>query len=85
MVRTENTSRRCSQCSHTDKDNRPSQAVFADTACGHTANADINAAVNIAARGQLAEAHSQQAGAPSLPRREPRRRPRKDPKPAQAT
>ena len=84
MVRPENTSRRCSQCGHTDKRNRPDQATFCCTSCSHEANADTNAAVNIAARGQQAELTWQQAGAPPLPRRKSRRRPRKDPKPAQA-
>lgn len=78
MVRPENTSRTCSQCGHTDKANRPDQATFACTACGYEANADLNAAANIAARGQQAEDDWQQAGAPSLPRRKSRRRPRKD-------
>lgn len=43
------TSQRCSECGHTAADNRESQAVFACRACGHSANADVNAAKNIAA------------------------------------
>jgi len=39
-----NTSRTCAACGHCAAENRPSQAVFA---CGHTAHADVNAAVNI--------------------------------------
>ncbi|HEX7161474.1 MAG TPA: zinc ribbon domain-containing protein [Trebonia sp.] len=31
------------------RDSRESQALFPCTACGHTANADVNAALNIAA------------------------------------
>ena len=79
MVRPENTSRACSSCGHTDAANRPDQTTFCCTACGREANADINAALNIAARGQHAEDAWKQAGSPSLPRRKSRRRPRKDP------
>jgi len=43
------TSQRCSACGHVDKSSRESQALFLCTACGHTANADVNAALNIAA------------------------------------
>ncbi|GAA1597295.1 RNA-guided endonuclease TnpB family protein [Kribbella sancticallisti] len=43
------TSQTCSVCGHRAPDNRESQAVFRCTACGHQANADVNAAVNIAA------------------------------------
>ena len=44
------TSQTCSVCGHVHSDNRPSQAVFACGACGHRAQADHNAAVNILAR-----------------------------------
>jgi putative transposase len=43
------TSQRCSACGHVAGENRKSQAVFACTACRYTANADVNAATNIAA------------------------------------
>jgi transposase len=43
------TSQTCSVCGHCAPDNRESQAVFRCVACGHRANADVNAAVNIAA------------------------------------
>ncbi len=43
------TSQTCSTCGHCAPDNRKSQAVFRCVACGHQANADVNAAVNIAA------------------------------------
>jgi putative transposase len=43
------TSQRCSACGHVADGNRKSQAVFACTACRYTANADVNAAQNIAA------------------------------------
>lgn len=45
-----NTSRACPICGCVDKRNRPSQSVFSCTSCGYSANADVNAAVNIAAR-----------------------------------
>jgi putative transposase len=41
------TSRTCARCGHSAQDNRVTQADFACTACGHTAHADENAAVNI--------------------------------------
>jgi transposase len=43
------TSQTCSVCGHRAPGNRESQAVFRCVACGHQANADVNAAVNIAA------------------------------------
>jgi len=43
------TSQRCSACGHVAADSRKSQAAFCCTACGHTGNADVNAARNIAA------------------------------------
>ncbi|GAA2107484.1 RNA-guided endonuclease InsQ/TnpB family protein [Actinomadura alba] len=42
-----NTSRTCSRCGNCARDNRQSQAAFRCTACGHTAHADVNAAINI--------------------------------------
>lgn len=42
-----NTSRRCSSCGHVAKENRESQAVFLCKKCGHSDNADHNAAINI--------------------------------------
>ncbi|MGW4420476.1 RNA-guided endonuclease InsQ/TnpB family protein, partial [Streptosporangium sp. NPDC004631] len=41
------TSRTCAHCGHIAKENRVTQAGFACTACGHTAHADVNAAINI--------------------------------------
>ncbi|MEU4293048.1 transposase [Kribbella sp. NPDC026596] len=43
------TSQTCSVCGHCAPENRENQAVFRCVACGHKANADVNAAVNIAA------------------------------------
>ncbi|MEO3889937.1 transposase [Nonomuraea sp. B5E05] len=46
-----NTSRTCARCGHMAKENRAIQAEFACTACGHTAHADVNAAINILGAG----------------------------------
>ena len=43
------TSQRCSACGQVDRASRESQAVFRCTACGFAGNADVNAAINIAA------------------------------------
>jgi putative transposase len=48
-VRAAFTSQRCSACGQADRDSRQSQAVFRCTACGFACNADVNAAINIAA------------------------------------
>jgi len=45
------TSQTCNKCGHISKENRKSQDKFVCTSCGHSANADINAAKNIRARG----------------------------------
>ena len=44
------TSQTCHQCGHVASENRDSQAVFHCVRCGHQANADVNAAVNILGR-----------------------------------
>ena len=41
------TSQRCADCGHIYRGNRPSQSRFICRSCGHRANADRNAAVNI--------------------------------------
>jgi transposase len=43
------TSQRCSACGHVDPKSRKSQARFRCTACSFACNADVNAAINIAA------------------------------------
>jgi len=48
-----NTSRQCAVCGHVDKANRKTQSRFQCVSCGHVANADENAAVNIAARANV--------------------------------
>ena len=45
------TSQKCSSCAHIDKKSRLSQSKFSCISCGHTENADINAAKNILAAG----------------------------------
>ena len=51
-----NTSRRCAVCGCIEKRNRPDQATFSCIACGHTAQADLNAAANIRLRSLAARA-----------------------------
>jgi len=80
-----NTSRQCPSCGHTSAKNRPSQAVFLCEACGHSMNADHNAAINIL-RSQFADEPVPMAPAPLqqdqaqlvllTPATKPRRRPR---------
>jgi transposase len=43
------TSQTCNACKHIAAQSRKSQATFVCVACGHRANADVNAAMNIAA------------------------------------
>ena len=45
------TSLTCHKCGHVNKKNRVSQSAFACVECGHQANADVNAALNILASG----------------------------------
>ena len=51
VVDPRNTSRTCSCCGHCDKANRKSQDKFVCLQCGHSMNADINAAQNLRALG----------------------------------
>jgi putative transposase len=44
------TSQTCSSCGHVDAANRQDQAAFICVSCGHMANADTNAAINILRR-----------------------------------
>ena len=63
------TSQGCSACGHVDKKNRPGQATFLCTSCGFAGHADVNAARNIAARGEAGWADLSQphAACPSQP------------------
>jgi len=47
------TSQSCSVCGHCEKANRKSQSEFCCKACGVQLHADINAAINIAAKGAV--------------------------------
>jgi len=60
VVNPRNTSRECAECGHIDKRSRRSQPAFLCVACGHSDNADINAARNIRGRAtrKLAEGGS---------------------------
>ena len=55
------TSQQCSHCGHVDKRNRPDQATFSCTLCGFAEHADVNAARNIASRGETGWAVSHAA------------------------
>lgn len=46
-VNPRHTSQQCARCGHTTAENRVTQAEFRCLACGHQANADVNAARNI--------------------------------------
>jgi putative transposase len=52
-VNPRDTSRTCPGCGHVSGDNRRTQAEFLCVACGHTANADVVGACNIANRAGL--------------------------------
>jgi len=54
LVDPRNTSRACNACGCIDKANRKEQATFLCVSCGHSANADTNAAMNIRVRGRAA-------------------------------
>ena len=61
-----NTSRLCGKCGSVDPKNRRSQSRFQCRDCGHTANADVNAAENIRRQGLnlLARAENSPKGPP---------------------
>jgi putative transposase len=65
------TSQRCSACGHTAAESRESQALFRCVACGYVANADVNAACNIAAGHAVTARGGVRAAGPV--NREPRR------------
>ncbi|WP_327248753.1 RNA-guided endonuclease InsQ/TnpB family protein [Streptomyces sp. NBC_01320] len=55
-----NTSRRCPECGHTTKENRPTQETFHCVSCGHSAHADTVGALNVLRAG-LARREAQPA------------------------
>ena len=71
------TSQTCNACKHVAGESRESQAVFRCVACGHQANADVNAACNIADRepaaGRAVAARGDRAKSARSVKREPRR------------
>jgi transposase len=64
------TSQTCNACRHIARESRESQPSFRCVACGHQAHADVNAARNIAAAGQVVAARGGQ-GSPGPVNREP--------------
>ena len=65
------TSQSCHVCGHVDKGNRKTQADFVCLACGLSANADYNAALNILAAGQAASACGAERARASVLKQEP--------------
>jgi len=53
IVDPRNTSRQCCACGHVAKKNRKTQSEFLCVACGHSNNADHNAAGNISRNGAV--------------------------------
>jgi putative transposase len=64
------TSQTCNACGHIARGSRESQPSFRCVACGYQAHADVNAARNIAAAGQVVAARGGQ-GVPGPVNREP--------------
>jgi transposase len=64
------TSQTCNACGQIARESRESQPNFRCVACGHQAHADVNAARNIAAAGQVVAARGGQ-GSPGPVNREP--------------
>jgi len=60
------TSQKCSSCANIDKKSRISQSKFCCINCGHTENADVNAAKNILAAGHVVLACGEGALAASM-------------------
>jgi putative transposase len=51
LVKPQYTSQQCSNCGHCERENRKTQSLFLCKKCGHSENADLNAAKNIRAAG----------------------------------
>jgi putative transposase len=77
VVNAANTSRTCAACGYCAPENRRSRDLFRCAACGHQRHADLNAADNIASRGQTCEAAWRASGSVPLARPKPRLRRRK--------
>jgi putative transposase len=67
------TSQTCNACGHVARESRESQAVFRCVACGHGANADVNAAKNILAAGLAVTGRGDLANGRSVKRQPPER------------
>ncbi|TGB08714.1 RNA-guided endonuclease TnpB family protein [Streptomyces sp. MZ04] len=61
----------CSACGITDREARESQARISCRSCGHTGNADVNAAINIKTAAGRAVAAREEPAATRLTHREP--------------
>ncbi|MEU3307401.1 transposase [Nocardiopsis sp. NPDC006832] len=59
------TSQTCSECDHTSRRNRPTRNRFMCRQCGVVLHADVNAARNLAHRGQAAWAAGRESTAPA--------------------
>ena len=55
------TSQTCSKCEHACKENRPQTEVFCCVACGHAADPDWNAALNVHRAGLARQAQTAEA------------------------
>ncbi|WP_342357055.1 RNA-guided endonuclease TnpB family protein [Paraburkholderia sacchari] len=66
-----NTSRTCPCCGHISAGNRKTQALFACTKCGHTANADHVGAINVLAAGHAVLACGEKAQSGRSKKQEP--------------
>ena len=53
IIDPKNTSRQCNVCGHIDEKNRPTRSEFCCVSCGHSENADLNAAKNIRNRAAI--------------------------------
>ena len=58
-------SQTCSRCGHCERANRKSQECFCCLCCGLKLNADVNAALNLKARGELSDALMFRSTAPA--------------------
>lgn len=61
------TSQQCSQCGHTDRRNRQSQATFACRSCGALMHADDNASHNIGRKGDTVWTAGRESRVPATP------------------
>ncbi|MFF2146506.1 RNA-guided endonuclease InsQ/TnpB family protein [Kitasatospora sp. NPDC058190] len=60
------TSQQCSQCGHIERKNRVDQATFACRSCGTVLHADVNAAHNIARKGETVWTTGRESRVPAI-------------------